>query len=228
MIDDGSAQMLSNPVLFALDSLQREFCVRGTSFVRYRPQVLPFAAVTEEGTEVMADEVLAHGPILFQYVLPKIMGEGFMTTRFSVLQMIWTEALPTDIAAENEVELTMAHSAEMVALTDVAFPGFFRPESPMLGRYVGIRRSEQLLAMAGERFRLPGLREISGVCTRPGHTGQGYAAHLIRRLMHSAGLSERCFLHVAESNLRAIALYERMGFKRYQSGTVMRVARVES
>jgi ribosomal protein S18 acetylase RimI-like enzyme len=175
----------------------------------------------------MADEVLAHGPIFFQYVLPKIVGERFTVTPFPVLQMVWTDPLPIEAAAENEVELNMEHAAEMVALTDVAFPGFFRPDSPMLGRYIGIRQAQQLIAMAGERFRLPGLREISGVCTRPGHTGKGYAAHLIRRLVQGAGPGERCFLHVAESNLRAIALYERMGFKRFQSKTVIRVARAE-
>ena len=122
----------------------------------------------------------------------------------------------------------MEHSAEMVALTEVAFPGFFRPESPMLGRYIGIRQAEQLVAMAGERFRLPGLREISGVCTRPGHTGHGYGSRLIRRLICDSATTEHCFLHVAESNLRAVALYEWLGFKRFKSGTVIRVAPSES
>ena len=228
MIDDSSAQLLCNPVLFALTSLQRDFAVQGSSFVRYKPEVLPFAAVDEEGAEVLADELLAHGPVFFQYVLPKIVGERFTVTRFPVLQMIWHDALPDEAAAESELELNMEHSAEMVALTDVAFPGFFRPESPMLGRYVGIRQAEQLVAMAGERFRLPGFKEISGVCTRPGHTGLGYGAHLIRRLVSDSSPATLYFLHVAESNLRAVALYEWMGFKRYQSGTVIRVAPSES
>ena len=174
---------------------------------------------------LIAEEVLAHGPIFFQYVLPTIVGKQFTVTRFPVLQMVWTADTPIEGIAESDVELTMKHSMEMVALTDVAFPGFFRPESPLLGRYIGVRKAEQLVSMAGERFRLPGFREISGVCTRPGHTGLGYARHLIRRLVHDAGLVERCFLHVAESNLRAVALYEEMGFKRFQSGTVIRVER---
>ena len=225
MDDADSDELLRNPVLMALGSLQVKFAMHGSSFVRYRPEVLPFAAVPEEGTEVDADELLAHGTVFFQYVLPKIVGDDFEVTPFPVLQMLWPGDLLTEAAEAGEVELRIEQSAEMVELTDVAFPGMFRPASPLLGRYMGIRQTEQLVAMAGERFRLPGLREISGVCTRPGHTGKGYAAHLIRRLLSVADTGERSFLHVAESNQRAVALYERMGFQRYQSGIVIRVTR---
>ena len=38
--------------------------------------------------------VLAHGPVFFQYVLPKIVGERFSVTRFSVLQMVWMGVPP--------------------------------------------------------------------------------------------------------------------------------------
>jgi GNAT superfamily N-acetyltransferase len=223
MDDADFDELLRNPVLTALGSLQVKFAMHGSSFVRYRPEVLPFAAVPEEGTEVDADELLAHGTVFFQYVLPKIVGDDFEVTPFPVLQMLWPGDLLTEATEAGEVELRIEQSAEMVELTDVAFPGMFRPASPLLGRYVGIRQTEQLVAMAGERFRLPGLREISGVCTRPGHTGKGYAAHLIRRLLSVADTGERSFLHVAESNQRAVALYERMGFQRHQSGIVIRV-----
>jgi predicted GNAT family acetyltransferase len=60
---------------------------------------------------------------------------------------------------------------------------------------------------------MPGLRELSGVCTRPGHTGHGYAARLVCRVMaqhYAAGL--KTFLHVVAANHRAIELYERLGF----------------
>ena len=225
MNDADCDELLRNPVLTALSSLQVEFAMHGSSFIRYRPEVLPFAAVREEDTEVDADELLAHGTVFFQYVLPKIVGGEFEVTPFSVLQMLWSNDLPKESADAGEVELGIKQSAEMVELTDVAFLGMFRPASPLLGRYVGIRQAEQLVSMAGERFRLPSLREISGVCTRPGHTGKGYAAHLIRRLLSVADAAERSFLHVAESNQRAVALYERMGFRRFQSGIVIRVTR---
>ena len=67
--------------------------------------------------------------------------------------------------------------------------------------------------MAGERLALPGIREISAVCTHPDHRGRGYAARLIRHVQGehlAAGL--KSFLHVSDYNANAIALYERLGF----------------
>jgi ribosomal protein S18 acetylase RimI-like enzyme len=103
----------------------------------------------------------------------------------------------------------------MVALTDLAFPGFFRARTYELGQYYGISVDGKLVAMAGERLALPNFREISAVCTHPAHTGKGYGASVVRQLLraHSAaGL--KSFLHVAATNERAIALYERLGFVR--------------
>jgi len=115
----------------------------------------------------------------------------------------------------NLRELGAADAPAMVALTDVAFPGFFRSRTYILGRYFGIEIDGQLIAMAGERLALPGYREISAVCTHPAHTGKGYAANLIQHLIRvqaAAGL--RSILHVGQANHRAISLYERLGFTR--------------
>ena len=106
------------------------------------------------------------------------------------------------------------------------FPGFFRPRTFILGSYFGMYVAGQLVAMAGERIALPGYREISAVCTHPEHTGQGFASTLIRHLLHNhflAGLHS--FLHVASANLRAITLYERLGFSRSHSILIHQVRR---
>jgi ribosomal protein S18 acetylase RimI-like enzyme len=116
------------------------------------------------------------------------------------------------IAVESRL-LGAADALAMSALTDTAFPGFFRARTHLLGKYFGVHVDGELVAMAGERLALPGFREISAVCTHPAHTGKGYAAGLMLRLMcaHAvAGL--KSFLHVATENERAIALYERLGF----------------
>jgi predicted GNAT family acetyltransferase len=111
------------------------------------------------------------------------------------------------------LRMTAADADAMVALTTLAFPGFFRERTHEMGNYYGIRVGGELVAMAGERLALPGMREISAVVTRPGHTGKGYARALMNCLLRehaNAGLTS--FLHVGVRNTRAVALYERMGF----------------
>jgi predicted GNAT family acetyltransferase len=74
-------------------------------------------------------------------------------------------------------------------------------------------RDGELVAMAGERIAIPGMREISAVCTHPDHTGNGFATALIKQLLRfHAEHGLQSFLHVAEQNKRAINLYEHLGF----------------
>ena len=69
------------------------------------------------------------------------------------------------------------------------------------------------MAMAGERFRLPGYTEISAVCTHPDIRRRGLGAALTRHV--AVGIlarGERPFLHVASTNHGARRVYERLGF----------------
>ena len=113
------------------------------------------------------------------------------------------------------IELTAADSPEMIELTSLTKPGPFGKRTHELGTYLGIRSHGKLVAMAGERLKVPGFTEVSAVCTHPEHTGHGYARVLMMEVMrqiHERG--ETPFLHVREDNARAIALYERIGFRR--------------
>ena len=66
-------------------------------------------------------------------------------------------------------------SPEMVALAALTKPGPFGSRTHELGTYLGIRRDGKLVAMAGERLKVPGYTEVSAVCTHPDHIGKGYA-----------------------------------------------------
>ena len=93
-------------------------------------------------------------------------------------------------------------------------PGPFWPRTHQLGTYLGIRDNGRLAAMAGERLRPPGWTEISAVCTAPEARGQGHALRLVSALTARVlSRNEHPFLHVADTNTAAIALYERIGFE---------------
>ena len=117
-------------------------------------------------------------------------------------------------SAPDIIQLGAHDAAEMVELATLTRPGPFGIRTHELGTYVGIRCEERLVAMAGERLKVPGYTEVSAVCTHPDHTGKGYATLLMREIIRGIGeRGEIPFLHVRRDNARAVALYERLGFR---------------
>jgi predicted GNAT family acetyltransferase len=110
-------------------------------------------------------------------------------------------------------KLTAADVPQMVALAELTEPGPFRERTIELGHFVGVFRESNLAAMSGERLKLPGLTEVSAVCTHPDYRGQGYARALMSEGIHNIlDRGETPFLHVRTSNRGAIGLYESLGF----------------
>ena len=86
----------------------------------------------------------------------------------------------------------------MVALVALTEPGPFRPRTIELGGYVGIFHGTQLVAMAGQRLRPPGFREVSAVCTHPDARRRGYASIVTAEVSRGVlARGETPFLHVA-------------------------------
>ncbi|MFD7921424.1 GNAT family N-acetyltransferase [Streptomyces sp. NPDC059740] len=133
-------------------------------------------------------------------------------------QMVWSGGAGHLGRAEARngtevVDLGADSVPEMLDLVARTQPGPFRPRTHELGTYLGIREHGTLVAMVGERLRPPGWTEVSAVCTDPEARGRGHAARLVGALLtRIVGRGERPFLHVAEANTGARALYERLGF----------------
>ena len=116
------------------------------------------------------------------------------------------------------IRLTQSDVPEMLALTELTKPGPFGARTHEMGDFFGIRIEGRLAAMAGERLRLPGYTEISAVCTHPEHLGHGYASALMTLLMDRiSSRGELPFLHVRPENVRAVQVYERIGFTKRAS-----------
>lgn len=135
-----------------------------------------------------------------------------LVTERAAVQMVADTADPIEIPAAVE-KLGGADVAEMQALADLTKPGPFRSETHRLGTFWGIRHDGRLVAMAGERMKLPGLSEVSGVCSHPDARGHGYGRLLSRLVMgRIVERGEKPFLHAYSDNSTAICLYESLGF----------------
>jgi ribosomal protein S18 acetylase RimI-like enzyme len=134
----------------------------------------------------------------------------------TMFRMVWDAPAPPSDPAADAQPLGPGHAQQALALATLTKPGPFGPRTIELGEYFGYLEDGELIAMAGERMAAPGLREISGVCTRPGWEGRGLARRLMEKLVRrQLARGERPFLHVMRANARAHELYLRMGFRDY-------------
>src|SRR5262249_30985210 len=119
--------------------------------------------------------------------------------RMPTRQMSGEDAARGDAA--GCAELGPADVPDALDLVRRTAPGPFARRTTELGTYLGLREQGKLVAMAGERMRLAGHVEVSGVCTDPEHRGRGHASRLVRALVgriRDAG--DVPFLHVVVEN----------------------------
>jgi len=216
-----------NPVLTALQTTHAHFAITSGEATRYPAAVTPFAAIASPTTEALRDLRTLLTPDEYVWVAalgdsdPKAAGLTVETT-IDVLQMILPAEIELPPPNPAILPLDCASAAEMVALTDIAFPGFFRPRTCEMGEYFGIRfegsPNDELIAMGGERLVFPGFSEMSGICTHPEHRGQGHAAQMLwhlARFDRSRGIL--AWLHVTATNSPAVNLYLKLGFETVRS-----------
>lgn len=212
---------LDNVIWQALTTRQAHFG-EGTGRARkFVPEISPLAAFEEDGPDGYAElgELIMPGATLGLFLdRPYEPRPAWSYVAGApLLQMICENgAAPAPLAAAAPTieELCDKDSLEMIELTSLTKPGPFAKRTHEFGTYLGIRINGKLVAMAGERLKIPGHTEVSAVCTHPEHTGKGYAAILMTALMQLIReRGEMPFLHVRQDNVRAIELYRRLGFR---------------
>ena len=212
---------LDNPAWLALSGGQRAFGLVGERAARYQRDVSPIAAVADQSTEALME--LAGFVEVGEVVAVVDPGEPPADLWRLATVVPLTQWHCPDPVREQEtdldwVELGDAEAAEMYRLVKETDPGPFERRTHLLGDYVGVIRSGNLVAMAGERICLPGYREVSAVCTDPEFTGRGYAQVLVREIaLRQQRLGCVPFLHVrigSPAEREASRVYEKVGFVR--------------
>lgn len=223
---------LLNPVWSALHSHHRDLALTTESAARYQTDVSPFAALSSPSRRSLQQlsTLLDPGEAvwLFEEQLPPAPTLAEVDV-LPCLQML----LPPDIRLPDTagdpplLTLTAADTPDMLALIDLAYPGFFRAGTPRMGRFFGVRVAGQLVSMGGERFRMDGFSEITALCTHPDHRGHGYATRILWTLAALHRQQDvRSFLHVGASNRSAHQLYQQLGFSTIAECTLRSLRRL--
>jgi predicted GNAT family acetyltransferase len=216
--------VLNNVIWRALTSKQTHLAQTNVKAARFLIEVSMLAGISEPDESAFSDlaSLLRSGERvgLFLEQVPQTMPELRLVTSADLIQMVHENFNAKQPVAESHEFLHLGESdvPEMLALTQLTKPGPFNRRTHELGDYFGIRVSGKLVAMAGERLRVPGYTEISAVCTHPDFLGRGYARALTAmQILRIRSREEIPFLHVLPGNRPAVGLYERIGFKTRQA-----------
>jgi ribosomal protein S18 acetylase RimI-like enzyme len=210
------ATVLDNAAWNALEGRHARFAEGDDLVRRYQTDVAPFVAVrTWEDPRVwdsLTSVVGSGGQVSLSGDVPAFPAGWEELWRGEGVQLVETERLAPSPDPEA-VLLGEADVPEMLALISRNRPGPFLPRTYELGRYIGIRRDGQLIAMAGERLKPDGWTEISAVATDDAHRRQGLASRLVLDVaFHIQERGDRALMHAAATNVGAIGTYERLGF----------------
>ena len=174
---------LQNPVWHALGGPQAVFAEAKGRARRFHPDVSVFGALpdTPDADDWDALRVLvgaSESAFLIRGSIA-VPDDWIATFELPCVQMV-LEAEITPGPVPEHIALGTADVPEMTDLVTRTEPGPWRPRTVEFGGYVGVRDRGALVAMAGERMRLPGFTEVSVVCTEPDYRGRGLAGGLTR------------------------------------------------
>lgn len=207
---------LDNPFWTALRSRHAAIARVAGDAARYPPEFAPFLGVADGDARVDGALTALVAPGESVYLLgiaPPVPDDWRLQAFRPLAQMVCTA--PIDVNdGPAIVRLGEAQRADVLALTALVYPHYFRERTMDLGRYFGMYVDGRLAAMVGERLATDAWQEVSAICTHPDFLGRGYARRLTATLGNDTLAAGRApYLHVSYENPRAMSLYLRMGYR---------------
>lgn len=207
---------LDNPIWSALTSKHAHFARGDAQALRYPPHVAPFFGVRGTGIDANAtlDVLLPEGDTVYLLGVAPRLGADWSLKAYAELAQMVCDAPLAAVDGPEIVVLGDAHREDVLSLTDLVYPHYFRSRTMEMGRYFGLYVDGRLAAITGERMTTTRATELSAICTHPDFLGRGYARRLMAHVTNELlAQGRRPFLHVSHENTRARTLYEQVGFR---------------
>ena len=213
---DEQHQQLDNPVWFALSETHADYSISHANIKFYYPEYCPFGAITS--ADDLAEPLQKYSAFCHNFYIvgqkPHVPSSLHLRKQLVCLQMVIERNISYP-SSEQIVPIGSDHANELFELVKLVQPGYFNSKTQLLGNYFGIFKDDMLVAVTGERMKMAGFTEVSAVVTHPEYTGRGYAkqlvAHTVNEILNESKIP---FLHVAETNVNAIGLYQKLGFRK--------------
>lgn len=205
---------LDNPVWYSLVESHKNLAFNYNTTRFYHPEYCAFGAFNELSNN--EDDLLAYAKLVPSFFIfgakPNLPKSLQFKDELLCLQMIVSNKIKLTYIDEI-VKLDESHRPALLALVQIVYPEYFKSKTADLGNYYGIFKNNQLVAITGERMQMDDFIEVSAVITHPEHTGKGYAKQLVAYTANAILEQNKIpFLHVAEANIGAVKLYEKLGF----------------
>jgi ribosomal protein S18 acetylase RimI-like enzyme len=209
------ADKLDNPTWNSLCEIHKDFAVDYKDIKFYNPDYCPFGGfINMDGTKTGIDLYVSLTNNFFVVGnKPDFNDKVRLKSELICNQMVLYKRIdiePNVLIVKLHTEI---HMADLYKIVNLVQPGYFKNKTQNLGSYYGFYIDNNLIAVTGERMKMDSYTELSAIVTHPDHTGKGYAKQLITHATNKIfNEGKTPYLHVVETNIGAIRLYEKLGF----------------